>query len=125
MTSAHRRRTARKRGGEDVLQVPKAGDEDVVPAPLQNPPTEVLGSLPVVAASSTATPTTTTATDNVMTEAPDPALAKAKTTQTAPCSTSPTKSMPPSASKFLNLSFTLGVILISGVHFHSVDILPV
>jgi len=116
---------ARKRRTEDVLQVPKAGDEDVVPAPLQNPPTEVLGSLPVIAASSTATPTATTATDNVMTGAPDPALAKAKTTQTAPCSTSPTKSMPPSASESLKLSFTFDVTLRSGAHRHSVDILPV
>jgi len=96
----HRRRAARtRRGAEDVLQIPEVG-EDVVPAPLQNPPTEVLGSLPVIAGSSTGTPTATTATDNVMTGAPDPALAKAKTAQTSPCSTSPTKSMPPSASKF-------------------------
>ena len=95
-----------RRGIEDLLQIPEAGDEDVVPAPLQNPPTEVLASLPVIAGSSTATPTTTTSMDNVMTEAPDPALAKAKTAQASPCSTSPTKSMPPSASKSLSyLSF--------------------
>lgn len=75
----------------------------MVPMPLQSPPTEVLGSLPVIAASSTAAPTATTPSDNVMTGAPDPALAKAKTTQAAPCSTSPTKSMPPSASKLSKL----------------------
>ena len=99
----HRRRAVHeRRGGEDVIQIPEVGGEEVVPAPLQNPPTGVLGSLPVIAGSSTGTPTTTTPTDNVMTEAPDPALAKAKTTQASPCSTSPTKSMPPSASKFSN-----------------------
>ena len=106
-----RKHAAYRRRAEDVFQIPKAGDEDVVPAPLQNPPTEVLGSLPVMAVSSTVTPTTTTPEDNVMTGAPDPALAKAKTTQTAPCSTSPTKSMPPSASKLSKLSLTCDVIL--------------
>ena len=99
-SSAHRRRATRgRRGAEDPLQIPEVGDEDVVPAPLQNPPTEVLGSLPVMAGSSTGTPTATTPTDNVMTGAPDPALAKAKTAQASPCSTSPAKSMPPSASE--------------------------
>ena len=81
---------------EDVIQIPKVGNEDVVPAPLQNPPTEVLGSLPVISGSPT---TTQSSTDDVITGTPDPALAKGKTAQTSPCSTSPTKSMPPSASK--------------------------
>jgi len=101
----HRRRATRgRRGTEDVLQIPNVGGEGVVPAPLQDPPTEVLGSLPVTTGSSTGTPTSTTSTDNVMTGTPDPALAKAKTTQTSSCTTSPTKSMPPSASESSKLS---------------------
>jgi hypothetical protein len=120
-----RRAARRRRGAEDVLQIPEVGDEDAAPAPLQNPPTEVLGSLPVIAGSSTGTPTATTPTDNVMTEAPDPALAKAKATQTSPCSTSPAKSMPPSASKPSKSPFVCGLPLRPGVRCYSVDILSV
>ena len=99
-SSAHRRRKAHwRRGAESVIQIPKVGADEVVPAPLQSPPTEVLASLPVITGSSTGTSPTPAPTDEVMTGTPDPALAKAKTTQASPCSTSPTKSMPPSASE--------------------------
>ena len=97
---SHWRRAAhRGRGIENVIQIPKVENGDVVPGPLQNPPTRVFGPLPVIRGSSTGTPTTQSPTDDVITGTPDPALAKGKTTQTSPCSTSPTKSMPPSASK--------------------------
>ena len=122
---ADRRHVVRRGGTEGLLWIPEVGDEDVVPASFRSPPTEVLGSLPVIPGGSTGTPTATTAMDNIMTGAPDPALAKAKTMRAAPCSTSPTKSMPPSASKSLELPRSVDIVLKSDWCHDSMDVLSV
>ena len=123
--SADQRRVARREGAEGLLQIPKVGDEDLVPPPPRNSPTGVHDSLSTMTESSTGTPTATTATDNVIAGTPDPTLAKAKTMQAAPCSPSPTKSVPPSASKSLKLSRSISIDLNSDWHHCSMDVLPV
>lgn len=56
---------------EDILQIPKVGDEDVVPAPPQSPPPEVLGPLFVIAGNSAGVP-------NIMTGGLDPVWRRRK-----------------------------------------------